>query len=113
MGLFYRLADVAVMGGSLVPGVGGHNPLDAARLGVGAVTGPDMFNYTDIYGEMVAAGAALVARDARDLERALAGLPVSPEQVRAMGEHARAYAAAQTEGFEDGWRAILQLLPAP
>jgi 3-deoxy-D-manno-octulosonic-acid transferase len=113
MGLFYRLADVVVMGGSLVPGVGGHNPLEAARLGVGALTGPNLFNYGEIYHEMVAAGAALVARDPADLERALAALLAAPEQLRALGEHARAYAGAQAEGFEDGWRAILPLLPAP
>jgi len=113
MGLSYRLADVAVVGGSFVPGVGGHNPLEAARLGLGAVTGPDMFNYADIYDEMVAAGAALVTRDSDDLERALAGLLAAPEQLRALGEQARAYAATQLHGFEDGWRAIAPLLPAP
>jgi len=43
----------------------------------------------------------------------LAGLLASPEQLRALGEHARAYAAAQIDRFEDGWRAIAPLLPAP
>jgi 3-deoxy-D-manno-octulosonic-acid transferase len=47
MGLFLRLADVVVMGGSFSaalekPPVGGHNPLEPARLGKPAVTGPDM-----------------------------------------------------------------------
>jgi 3-deoxy-D-manno-octulosonic-acid transferase len=112
-GLFYRLADVAVMGGGLVSGVGGHNPIEAARLGVGVVTGADVFNHADVYDEMVQAGGALMVRDRPDLERTLAGLLASPEQLRALGEHARAYAAAQIDGFEDGWRAIAPLLPAP
>jgi 3-deoxy-D-manno-octulosonic-acid transferase len=112
-GLFYRLADVAVMGGGLVSGVGGHNPIEAARLGVGVVTGADVFNHADVYDEMVQAGGALMVRDRPDLERTLAGLLASPEQLRALGEHARAYAAAQIDRFEDGWRAIAPLLPAP
>jgi 3-deoxy-D-manno-octulosonic-acid transferase len=45
LGLFLRLADVVVMGGSfgppsVRPPVGGHNPLEPARLGKPSVTGP-------------------------------------------------------------------------
>src|SRR6202000_2039821 len=32
LGLFFRLAQVVVMGGSFGEGVGGHNPLEPARL---------------------------------------------------------------------------------
>jgi hypothetical protein len=32
LGLFFRLGDIAVMGGSFLPDIGGHNPLEAARL---------------------------------------------------------------------------------
>ena len=77
------------------------------------VTGADVFTHADVYDEMVQAGGALMVRDRPDLERTLAGLLASPEQLRALGEHARAYAAAQIDGFEDGWRAIAPLLPAP
>lgn len=40
MGLWYSLAGLAVVGGSLVPGIGGHNPLEPARLGCPFVAGP-------------------------------------------------------------------------
>jgi 3-deoxy-D-manno-octulosonic-acid transferase len=40
LGLFYRLALATVIGGSLVPGNGGHNPLEAARLGCPFAAGP-------------------------------------------------------------------------
>ena len=52
MGLLFRAADVAVMGGSFVPDIGGHNPLEPARLGVPIVTGPHIFNAAAIYAHM-------------------------------------------------------------
>jgi 3-deoxy-D-manno-octulosonic-acid transferase len=39
MGLWYRLARLALIGGSLTRGVGGHNPLEPARLGCPFVAG--------------------------------------------------------------------------
>lgn len=47
LGLWYRLADVAVIGGSLIPH-GGHNPLEPLRLGVPTASGPHMFNFQDM-----------------------------------------------------------------
>lgn len=45
--LFYALSDVAFVGGSLVP-IGGHNLLEPAVVGTPALTGPHMFNFTEI-----------------------------------------------------------------
>ena len=113
MGLFYRLADLVVMGGSFVPGVGGHNPLEAAQLGVGVIAGPERFNHADPYAEMIEAGAAVGVDDVQGLGRELATMLAAPDRLRELGENARAYAAAQAGAFEDGWRAIAPLLPAP
>ncbi len=44
---FYAAADVAFVGGSLVP-VGGHNLLEPAALGVPILTGPDNSNSEEI-----------------------------------------------------------------
>src|SRR5260370_6497713 len=43
LGLFYRLARIAFIGGSLVA-KGGHNPFEAARLECAVLHGPDMSN---------------------------------------------------------------------
>ncbi|MBC6497172.1 MAG: 3-deoxy-D-manno-octulosonic acid transferase [Alphaproteobacteria bacterium GM7ARS4] len=48
LGLFYRLAHVAFMGGSLIPH-GGQNPLEAARLDCAIITGQHYHNFTKIY----------------------------------------------------------------
>lgn len=44
---FYAIATIAVIGGSFYPGVNGHNPLEAAALGVPTVFGPFMSNFPD------------------------------------------------------------------
>ena len=43
LGLFYRLAPFAFVGGTLVP-IGGHNPLEPARLNCAVIAGPHVFN---------------------------------------------------------------------
>ncbi len=47
LGAFYAASDVAFVGGSLVP-IGGHNLLEPAALGIPAITGPHVFNFTEI-----------------------------------------------------------------
>ncbi len=57
LGLFYRLAPVVFMGGSLVPH-GGQNPIEAIKLGAAIVHGPHVFNFTDVYETLDRAGGA-------------------------------------------------------
>ncbi|MBZ5530448.1 MAG: 3-deoxy-D-manno-octulosonic acid transferase [Acidobacteriia bacterium] len=44
----YAIASVAFVGGSLLPGVGGHNILEPAQHGVAVVTGPNTENFREI-----------------------------------------------------------------
>src|SRR4051794_24016917 len=48
LGLFYRLAPIVFMGGSLVEH-GGQNPIEAIKLGAAIVHGPHVFNFADVY----------------------------------------------------------------
>lgn len=57
MSLWYGLAELTFLGGSLVPGIGGHNPFEPAQLGCPIVTGPHYFNFNSIFNEMSEAGA--------------------------------------------------------
>ena len=56
-GLFYRLAPIVFMGGSLVEH-GGQNPIEAVKLGASIVHGPHVFNFTDVYEALDRAGGA-------------------------------------------------------
>jgi 3-deoxy-D-manno-octulosonic-acid transferase len=81
LGLFYRLNNIAFIGGSLVPH-GGQNPLEAARLGCAILHGPQVFNFSETIGELTAAGAAHVVDDGEALKQALADLLREPDVLR-------------------------------
>jgi 3-deoxy-D-manno-octulosonic-acid transferase len=55
---FYALANLAFIGGSLVP-FGGHNPLEALGQGIPMVWGPHLFNFRQIEELLVATGCAV------------------------------------------------------
>ena len=57
LGLFYRLAPIVFMGGSLVKH-GGQNPIEAIKLGASVIHGPHVFNFTDVYAALDTAGGA-------------------------------------------------------
>jgi 3-deoxy-D-manno-octulosonic-acid transferase len=112
LGLWLRLADVAVVGGSFGRGVGGHNPLEPARLGVGAITGPDVANFADIYAEMIGDGAAMAAETEAELGAQIGALFDDPERLAVMRAAAAAYAARQGDQLTLAMAALRPLLPA-
>ena len=65
----YRLASAAFIGGTLVP-TGGHNPIEAARLGVPVIVGPSMENFRRIARDFEAEGGLTVTGDGEALTRA-------------------------------------------
>ncbi len=85
---FYGASDVAFVGGSLV-GIGGHNPLEAARLAVPVVTGPHITNFEAIYGRLIGAGAAWIAEDPDALAARVRELLSAPEVRAAAGRRGR------------------------
>ena len=70
LGLFYRLAPIVFMGGSLVPH-GGQNPIEAVKLGASIVHGPHVFNFADVYEALDRAGGARRADNQEELVKQL------------------------------------------
>ena len=95
MGLWYRIAPVSFVGGSLVA-VGGHNPFEPALLGCAILHGPFVRNFADAYARLAAAGAAVRVREEGELARALT-LTLAPDRAAAM---AAAAWGAVSEGAE-------------
>jgi 3-deoxy-D-manno-octulosonic-acid transferase len=83
LGLFYRLAGVVFMGGSLVPH-GGQNPIEAVKLGAPIVHGPHVFNFTDVYDALDGAGGAHKADGQEALVKQLGELLANPGAREAM-----------------------------
>ena len=91
--MFYAAADVAFVGGSLVP-IGGHNLLEPAALAKPILTGPHNANGQDIAQLLFADGAAQEVHSSDELAAAVAKLFAYPERRREMGEKAQAIVAA-------------------
>jgi 3-deoxy-D-manno-octulosonic-acid transferase len=77
LGLFYRLAGIVFMGGSLIEH-GGQNPIEAVKLDAAIVHGPHVFNFSDVYEALDKAGGARRADDQEMLVKQLGQLLADP-----------------------------------
>jgi 3-deoxy-D-manno-octulosonic-acid transferase len=81
---FYAAADVAFVGGSLVP-IGGHNLLEPAALRRPILTGPNNFNSEDIAQLLVEVGAQQVVHNAEELAAQVTLLLTEPAECQRRG----------------------------
>lgn len=109
LGLWYRLADVVLVGGSLVP-KGGQNVLEPAKLNCAILTGPHTSNFLRVSKEMAAAGALRPVTSAADLAQAVDALLDDPDARRAMITAAAAYAATEAGVLDDIVRVLAPAL---
>ncbi len=110
LGLWFRLARVALIGGSLVEGVGGHNPLEAARLRCPAVSGPHVENWGPVFDAMTDAEAIRRVEGVTGLAGVFAEALVDDDALRQEAERASAFAdsvAQSVGGAADGLLALL------
>jgi len=111
LGLWYRLADLALVAGSLVEGIGGHNPLEPARLDCPIVSGPHVENWLTAYADLRDADGVSFA-DASVLGARLADLLARPETSRRQAAQAQAFVARRDAEARAGLDRILRLLDA-
>lgn len=116
LGLWYRVSPIAFIGGTLVP-VGGHNPLEAARLGCAVIHGPYVRNALDAYNKLGSFGATLAMGLGETPAGAVASL-LTPQGEP--NERAQRMAEAGFEATAGGMETLLRtveavntLLPAP
>lgn len=93
MAAYYAAADLAFVGGSLLP-LGGQNLIEAAACGCPVVVGPHTFNFAQAAEDAIAAGAALRVADAKTLGSAVGNLLQDGKRRQAMASAAREFAAA-------------------
>jgi 3-deoxy-D-manno-octulosonic-acid transferase len=110
LGLFYRLAPFALIGGSLIPH-GGQNPLEPAHLGCAVLAGPHTANFAQAYDAILSAqGAGRVATCA-EIAALASRLIETPAEAHRMGE-AASRAAASLGGAVERTRLIVETLLA-
>lgn len=90
LGLFYRAAPIAFLGGSLVAH-GGQNPIEPTQLDSAVLHGPHVYNFADIYDRLDSAVPLEPIRDASGLAAAVGRLLADP---KAAADRAAAAGAA-------------------
>ena len=108
LGDLYALADAAYVGGGF-HGAGLHSVLEPAAFGAAVLFGPQHDNSRDA-ALLRAAGGAVVARDARELERRLEEWLADPAAGAAAGTAARAVVAAGLGAAERSVALVRRLL---
>lgn len=106
---FYAAADVAFVGGSLVP-IGGHNLLEPAALGLPILTGPHNSNSEEAARQLIALGAVQIVKDPQDLAEKVLALFASPETRARMGIQASNFVAANRGALQKLLALVLPLI---
>jgi 3-deoxy-D-manno-octulosonic-acid transferase len=107
----YSLADVAFVGGSLVPR-GGHNIIEPAQYGVATVVGNYTENFRDIVRLFQSRGAVRVVGPA-ELPLVLMELLADDKERKALGQRAAETMRSQVGATERTARELQELLARP
>lgn len=87
MALWYQLAGLCFIGGSLTPR-GGHTPFEPAQFDCALLHGPHVSNHIAAYQALDRIGAAIEVRDASALAQAAARLMSDPDAAARMAKDA-------------------------
>ena len=113
LGLFFSLSDITLIGGSFLTRIGGHNPLEAARLGKSVITGADTANWEGVFADLIAAGAAWQVFGPQELRFLVEQLRDNPDAVTIADKAALAVSRKQADTLDRVWLALGPFLPAP
>jgi len=108
---FYGAADLAFVGGSLVP-IGGHNLLEPAVAGTPVLTGPALSNFEDVAEVMRGADALVDVDDAEMLAGELLRLFSDPEATCHLTEAGRGVVEANRGALRRTLEGLERLLQA-
>ncbi|EPC00686.1 hypothetical protein L861_12900 [Litchfieldella anticariensis FP35 = DSM 16096] len=106
----YGAADIAFVGGSLVP-VGGHNLLEPAAMGTPVVTGPELANFSDVAETLREAGALVEVADGEALAQELVRLLGDEPECQRLSHAGQAVVEANRGALVKTLEAIDQYLP--
>jgi len=100
LGVFYRIAPVSFIGGSLIPH-GGQNILEAAKLGSAVIFGPFTENFNEITCEMVSTAAAVQIDTPAALVDAVYSLIIDASTRKSQTDAAEKVVVSQIEILEN------------
>lgn len=106
---YYAAADVAFIGGSLLP-YGGQNLIEACAAGTPVVVGPHMYNFADATRQAVSSGAAVQVQNAAELAAAVQSLFADPAKLSRMSQQGAAFVASNRGATRKSLQLVQQLL---
>jgi 3-deoxy-D-manno-octulosonic-acid transferase len=109
LGLWFRIARLSVMGGSFVSGLGGHNPLEAARLSCPVASGRHVANWASVYQELEALGGVVMLAGAEDLAKLMGRSLRKPDETHVKAAHG--YLARKAAVLDKAMARLEALLP--
>lgn len=96
IGLWYDLADIVFIGGSLIPH-GGQNFMEPSRMRDAVIVGPHMHNFTDAMNRAKKADAVIQIRDTEQLAETVENLLANKELLEAKRSLAYNWAAGEAK----------------
>jgi 3-deoxy-D-manno-octulosonic-acid transferase len=99
LGLFYRNARFAFLGGSLIPH-GGQNPLEASQLGLAVLAGPHTHNFPDVFRTLLEAQGLGRVTTADEMHALVRRFLLEPGEAERLGARAREAAAGLSGALE-------------
>ena len=70
MTLYYLLSDIVILGGSFIK-MGGHNPIEPANNNCVVITGPHIYNWENVFIDMINSNACIVCRTINKLDQVI------------------------------------------
>jgi 3-deoxy-D-manno-octulosonic-acid transferase len=110
LGLFYRISPLALIGGSFIDH-GGQNPIEAIQLDCAVLTGPSMFNFSEVMGDLGQIGAACRVETAGGLSEAVSGLLAAPERAAHLSKQQKKVITAKAVVIDTVFEILVHHLP--
>ncbi len=109
--LLYAAAEVAFVGGSLVP-TGGHNMIEPAALGLPIMFGPHVFNFEEASRLLCEAGAAVQVKNVEQLATTVLSYLTDANLRHATGEKGRQLVQQNRGALDKVMAMVTQVIPA-
>ena len=119
MGLAYSLSEITFVGGSLIKGLMGHNPIEPAQFSNAIITGEHIASFLDSYTAMFAFNAVqrILASDLREkvdtLDNMISNLFSDTEALARQQRLAFDFAQSRNAVLDVVWDKLAPVLPEP
>ncbi|WP_428928580.1 3-deoxy-D-manno-octulosonic acid transferase [Marinibacterium sp. SX1] len=99
-GTWYAACPLILLGGSLLPDIGGHNPFEPAVSGAAVLTGPHVANFSETFGPMIDRGAATEVATPAEIAGKVGDWLASPALLADKRAAARAFARTEASALD-------------